>query len=139
MSCDHENTFSISGKTSDMNGWTFHSGLTGEGYVPDFMGTGSDYLELSVCVDCHQLLSFDEDAYNDAHAEAVRKQIHDAIFELNLTLDQIFESSVFAEDAIRETVDLLLNDGDVRYVTSEDCEVFDEGAMTADLDYEESQ
>jgi hypothetical protein len=140
MSCDHENTFSIGGKTSDMNGWTFHSGLTGDGYVPSFMGENSNYLELSVCIDCHQLLSFDEDAYNEAHNEAIIKKVQNAFFDQYRTIEEVYEEisdGVFEIGIISGIIEELLANDDLRYVTSEDCEVFDEGALTADYEYEE--
>ena len=63
--CEHKKIFNIGGKSSDMNGWTIHSGLSGDGYVPSCVNDGSDYFKIKVCVDCHKMLNFDREAYDE--------------------------------------------------------------------------
>lgn len=66
--CKHQSTFFITGKVCDSCYWTFPNGSTGDGYVPSFSGFGrnSDYLELTICLDCRCVVGFDPDEVRSA-------------------------------------------------------------------------
>lgn len=56
-SCSHERTFSLGGKCSDRAYWTWPSGESGDGYVPQGLGLGGgDYIDVEVCIDCAKVI-----------------------------------------------------------------------------------
>lgn len=70
--CKHERTVSVGGKCSDMSDVRFHDGTKTDGYMPypDFgLGSG-DYIEFTVCLDCHQVIGFDDAKYEEAREAA---------------------------------------------------------------------
>ena len=67
--CEHTRVVRVSGKTSDMNLVIYHDGTRQEGYVPSFGIGGGDYISLSICVDCHEVLGFDTGQYEESLQE----------------------------------------------------------------------
>jgi hypothetical protein len=116
MTCEHEQVFEIAGKTSDMNGWNYPNGLTGEGYVPTSIieSGSSDYLEIIVCCDCSKLLNFNPGAVEQAQNHAIIKTVLDYIAYDEFTLENVIENIPLSEDIIRKTLKFLV-DGDIAF------------------------
>jgi len=56
LSCNHENTYFVSGKFPY---WVWPDGEKGPGYAPYIPGTGGgDYVEIRVCIDCQVCVGF---------------------------------------------------------------------------------
>jgi hypothetical protein len=67
--CNSENTASICGKSSDLNGG-YIRGEKFDGYVPEDIGVGGgDYIELNWCIDCGQI----QGLYNPSEAISVEQ------------------------------------------------------------------
>jgi len=55
--CKHEHTISFGGKCSDLFDLTWPDGTGYDGYVPYDLGIGGgDYIQVTVCVDCHRVI-----------------------------------------------------------------------------------
>lgn len=141
MSCSHNNTLTFGGKTRDLNYWTLPSGRSGDGYVPGFFSEdgrgGGDYIDLNICIDCHVVLNLNEKAILEADLESKKKVVLDAFFDDFKTIDEVVEETAIDYDEVQSFVDQFTKDGHLRLVTTDDCQVFDEGAMTGEYMYEE--
>ena len=62
--CTHERTLRLSAKCSDLCFAVFPDGTEKDGYAPDIEGLGGgDYVEVTVCIDCKQVVGLtDADA-----------------------------------------------------------------------------
>lgn len=110
--CKHERMFFISGKTSDMNSWTYPNGLEEEGYVPTgIMDSCGDYLEVKVCCDCKVLLNFNPDAVEQAEKHAEIVLVEKYISDDEYTLENIISNVNLSEEKIREILKFLITGG----------------------------
>lgn len=139
--CPHSNVVKLYGKTSDSNYWVLPSGAEGEGYVPGFLEgcKGGDYIDLKICADCGVLLNFNKEAVAEYESSAKRKKVLDCWFDDFKTADEVADETGVALDEVEELAKEFVNDGYMRYVTTDDCQVFDEGAMTGEYLYDETE
>lgn len=68
--CRHDQILRLSAKCSDSVFLRFPDGTEYEGYIPSpNFGLGSgDYVGIKVCLDCHKVIGFDNEAYEQARA-----------------------------------------------------------------------
>lgn len=141
--CSHKNILKFGCKSSDGNWWTLPSGESSDGYVPGFFNEdgrgGGDYVRLHICADCGTLVNFNKDAVTELERCAKRKKVLDCWFDDFKTADEVADETGVALDEVQEFAQEFLNEVFLRYVTTDDCQVFDEGAMTGEYLYEETE
>lgn len=67
IDCEHEKTFTISGKTGDRVTWSYNDGKRSKpDYAPEIEGLcGGDYIKTTVCLQCHMVIGLSSDDIED--------------------------------------------------------------------------